>query len=171
MKIGCIALWTLITFNFGLAAPTLINFHETEPGLFRMARPTPNDLQYLKEEKKIKTVLNLENDKYAVANEKKWAQQLGLNYQSVPMSAFSYPSDQLVDSALAIIRNSAMWPIVVHCKYGRDRTGLIIGLYRVEDGGWSATEAYDEMINIGFNSLLPLDKYYRDRTGLSEMLN
>jgi hypothetical protein len=34
----------------------------------------------------------------------------------------------------------------VHCTHGQDRTGEIIGEYRVDDDGWTKTAAYQEMI-------------------------
>lgn len=42
----------------------------------------------------------------------------------------------------------------VHCKHGRDRSGLIVGCKRVWRDGWAKTNAWSEMIADGFNSTL-----------------
>lgn len=41
--------------------------------------------------------------------------------------------------------------IVIHCKHGADRTGLIIALYRIAFQGWTKEEAIDELKNGGYN--------------------
>ena len=42
----------------------------------------------------------------------------------------------------------------VHCEHGQDRTGLIIGAYRVRVQRWSKSQAYQEMKAHGFHPLL-----------------
>lgn len=41
--------------------------------------------------------------------------------------------------------------VLIHCTHGQDRTGLVIGRYRVLHDGWSKDAAYDEMIKYGFH--------------------
>jgi protein tyrosine/serine phosphatase len=41
----------------------------------------------------------------------------------------------------------------VHCTHGQDRTGLIIGLYRLNEG-WTKDAAYKEMLVHHFHSSL-----------------
>jgi protein tyrosine/serine phosphatase len=46
-----------------------------------------------------------------------------------------------------------------------DRTGVIIALHRVYNEGWTPKDANDEMMALGFNTLLiPLHKYYEKKT-------
>ncbi len=42
----------------------------------------------------------------------------------------------------------------VHCEHGQDRTGLIIGAYRVKVEHWTKEQAYQEMLRFGFHPLL-----------------
>ena len=49
--------------------------------------------------------------------------------------------------------------VYVHCSHGRDRTGLIVGLYRVLHEGWQAKDAYAEMNTEGFR---PLNRNLRE---------
>ena len=41
----------------------------------------------------------------------------------------------------------------VHCSHGQDRTGLLVGLYRLKQG-WAKTNAYTEMLTNGFHPAL-----------------
>lgn len=53
----------------------------------------------------------------------------------------------------------------IHCEHGEDRTGLVIGLFRVLKQGWSRHDAYKEMLKRGYHPiLLGLDKAWHDLT-------
>ncbi len=160
------------SFLAGLASAEveIPRFLEISTGLYRSGRPNKDALEWLKEEHKIKTIINLENDDYRVERERGWAEELGLNFYSVPMSASQYPSDRTVNEALDLMNNVDLHPLLIHCKHGRDRTGMIVGLYRVESEGMSAEDAYEEMLDLGFRQwLFNLDNYFKDRTGLDQL--
>lgn len=40
---------------------------------------------------------------------------------------------------------------LVHCTHGQDRTGLVVGMHRVLHDGWSARDAYGEMLAHNFH--------------------
>jgi protein tyrosine/serine phosphatase len=42
------------------------------------------------------------------------------------------------------------YPMLIHCKAGLHRTGLLAALYRVEYQGWTVNDAYREMKAQGF---------------------
>ena len=66
-----------------------------------------------------------------------------------PMELFRGPSlAQAAEAVAAITRSSG--PVYVHCSHGRDRTGLIVGLYRVFIEGASPALARQEMDAAGF---------------------
>jgi len=44
--------------------------------------------------------------------------------------------------------------ILVHCTHGQDRTGLVIGRYRVLHDNWTKDAAYTEMLANNFHPLL-----------------
>ena len=48
---------------------------------------------------------------------------------------------------------TAPGPVYVHCSHGRDRTGLIVGLYRVFIDGVTPEVAHAEMLADGFRSI------------------
>lgn len=61
------------------------------------------------------------------------------------------PDQIRLDAAVAAISQEGTF---VHCTFGKDRTGLVIGMYRVRKEGWSKEAAYSEMIDKGFHPAL-----------------
>ena len=44
--------------------------------------------------------------------------------------------------------------IFTHCRGGRHRTGMLVGVYRVTDCGWTKEQAFNEMLCYGWYSAL-----------------
>lgn len=120
------------------------NFSQVSPVLYRGGRPDQPGVQILAQ-MGIKTIIDLENDDGVIATERGWAQAAGLNFISEPMNAMETPRDGEVNDILAKINDPALQPVFVHCMQGRDRTGLIVALYRVIAEGWTPKDAHDEM--------------------------
>ncbi|MEX0713155.1 MAG: tyrosine-protein phosphatase [Pirellulales bacterium] len=98
----------------------------------------------------IRTVLDLrKHNRFAVARERRALRARGIAHRHVPMG-YRQPSDQTLRQALAIISNPALQPVYVHCKQGRDRSGLVVGVFRVRHQGWTPSTAYREMERLGF---------------------
>lgn len=153
---------------FATHAPANIpNFVKVESGLYRGGRPSYSDLTYLAR-KGVKTILSLEI-KSTVKSERSKVLGLGMRFYSIPMSVYYAPRDREMDRIVDILSDPTLRPIFIHCQHGQDRTGLAMGIYRVEVDGWSAAEAYDEMLELDFHpEFEPLDQYFRERTGFSE---
>lgn len=160
------ALSSALSFNVWGALPE--KFYEVSPGIYRSAQPDKADFKDLKQYG-IATILNLNNDKETMAMEKKAAKAAGIQYISHPMSGFWTPDDQQVDESLAVLNDPNNYPILIHCKHGEDRTGLIVGLHRVYAERIDPQTAYQEMLDLGFHkSLVFLDRYYKRVTGLED---
>lgn len=100
-----------------------------------------------------------------MAAEKKAAEKLGMAWVSFPMSAWSAPTDQDVDQMLALLQQNGHGIIYLHCKHGQDRTGLIMGLYRFFADKWTAPQAWDEMLKLGYHTLFTeMTDYFEKRT-------
>lgn len=151
----------------GFQSETAPNLIQVTDQIYRSGRPGNGDLAELKKDQGIRTVIDLEDSNQVIQQEEKEAEQLGLKFVTSPMSWAIRPKDAEVDQLLNILRDEKNLPILVHCRHGEDRTGLIIGLYRVEVQGWTPEAAYQEMLKLGFHrQLVNLDGYFRKRTGL-----
>jgi protein tyrosine/serine phosphatase len=138
------------------------------PGIYRGPRPSQATLSQLRS-MGVHTVLDLEDTQSAIDAERGWTAQLGLTFISEPMSGFWSPNDSEVNQIEQIMADTARRPIFVHCQHGQDRTGLIVGLYRVFSEHWTPAAAYQEMLAKGFHKLLFfLNHYYEEKTGFED---
>lgn len=63
------------------------------------------------------------------------------------LSVLAEPSSEslaLVESLLEHAKPGDAW--LIHCSHGQDRTGLVIGRYRVQHDHWSRHQAFAEML-------------------------
>jgi protein tyrosine/serine phosphatase len=139
------------------------DFYQVSEGIYRGGRPDQAGVQALAK-LGVKTIVNLENDDDAIANETKWATAAAIHEISSPMSGSWTPNEKQVDKILATLADKSLYPIYIHCKKGMDRTGVIVALHRVVNEGWAVAKAEHEMDDIGFNSwLVNLDRYYASK--------
>ena len=107
------------------------NFHQVSDGVYRANQPSPAHLRSYKD-KGIKAVLNLRGFKqqsYALF-EQDSCKKLGLKLISLPLSSSTAPPTQkLLD--LVDILETIPKPLVLHCKSGADRAGLVSALYLI----------------------------------------
>jgi pullulanase/glycogen debranching enzyme len=74
------------------------------------------------------------------------------------------PEDKVFGRFLRLVQDNPDKKIFVHCRYGDDRTGMMIAAYRMAFEGWSAKEARKEMEQFGFHRLVcpSLGPYEKD---------
>lgn len=121
----------------------LPRFHRINDKLYRGAQPRRGGLIRLKE-LGVKTVINLRGANDNTRSAEREAYAMDLKYFNVPMGRIGRPTDDQVTQVLAIINAAENQPVFVHCNYGRDRTGLVIAVYRLSKEGWTAKEALRE---------------------------
>lgn len=162
MKNFIIVMVLFLTSSFSWAV--IPNEQQISETIKRGGRPEMSDILSLRQQG-YKTIINLENDRGPVEREKQYAESLGFQYISNPMSAFEKPDDAAIDALLEVMQNPENQPIFIHCLHGRDRTGLVSGLYRVFVDNWTADAAYDEMLNLGFRPFFyNLKDYFKQKT-------
>jgi protein tyrosine phosphatase (PTP) superfamily phosphohydrolase (DUF442 family) len=126
-------------------------FAEIRPGLARGGWPGEEGVRYLKNHG-YRTVVSFLTD----PAESAWVVQSGMKYIHLPMrSSFFFadtPTKDQVRQFLEIVRDSTQYPAFIHCKAGKDRTGAMTAIYRMEACGWTADEAVEEMKAFGFSS-------------------
>jgi len=131
------------------STPDLPNFHQTAPGIWRGAAPTEAGLRQLKA-MGVKTIIDLRIAPKTVRREGEEARSLGFHWINLPMGS-DPPTPKEVSTLLATLKQAPQSPVYVHCQHGADRTGCMIGIYRVTQQGWTFPHAYAEMRQDGFN--------------------
>jgi protein tyrosine/serine phosphatase len=165
--LGCAIL--LVSCFSWATEPPITNFHQVSGEFYRGARPEKIGVEYLAA-RSFKTIINIDDDEYAIEEEQKIAEKLGINMVSIPLSGFFSPSSSNVDQILEWVSDTKQYPLFLHCKHGQDRTGMIVGLYRVEYENRAPTQAYQEMLDLGFHTILwGLNHYFKERTGLDDL--
>ena len=125
----------------------LPNTHEVHEYLWRGGEPTKAGLERLVS-MNVKTVFDLRNPGEKKIPEGEICKSLGIKYVALPMSS-APPTRGQVDKVMTAIKrakvDSAAGKIFVHCAHGSDRTGCIIGIFRVTQDGYTYEDAYKEM--------------------------
>lgn len=122
------------------------NLHQMTPTLYRSALPDSSAVPVL-EKLKIGTVINFLPESDASWLKSTDIKQVQLTYRT------NHVDDTDVLAALRAIQQAqANGPVLMHCKHGTDRTGLMAAMYRVVVQGWSKEDALNEMTLGGFGT-------------------
>lgn len=120
------------------------NFHVVSPGLvYRSAQMNSGALAATIHDRGIKSILNLRGPgegKSWYTDEMNVSRQYGVRHYDVSLCASRELSDAEMEQILAIM-DQAPKPILIHCKSGSDRTGLVGALYLYGEQGQSARAA------------------------------
>lgn len=128
------------------------NFHVVDKNVWRCSQPSPEAIIELKSNYGLKTILNLRGINEAEDSEAQLADSLGLNYISFPMDA-RYPQNQdSLQMVLKIVNDSTNYPILIHCLGGKDRTGLVVALYKLEKYHTPKPDLITEILMYGQDS-------------------
>lgn len=149
------------------------NFKVVSPGkVYRSAQPTMEGIHELAH-MGIKTIINLRNERMQLIEmEAGTAKLANINHISIPLASWGTPKDADITRAIQILRNPHNYPILVHCKHGEDRTGLVIALHRIFNENVDPEAAELEMKANGFhNSLYKLKLYFSRLTHSQSRMN
>jgi len=107
------------------------NFYALSPNAYRSNHPSPGFIRSLKKKHQINTIISLrradKTGQYLL--EKETCDQLGINLINFPMSSRSLPNPEQVVEAKALLE-TVEYPILIHCKSGADRAGLMSVFYK-----------------------------------------
>lgn len=124
------------------------NLHAVSEGvLYRSAQLSKTGIRWAAREHGIKSVLNLRGAHAGEAwydDEMTAAGELGVAHYDYPLSAKRFVTSREIADILDIVRHAPK-PLLVHCKSGADRAGLVAALYRFAETGASAAEADREL--------------------------
>lgn len=145
-RTGCLMLGLLLA---GCATPPgeipqlgVRNFDQVDARLYRSAQPNVDGVAALAA-RGVKTIINLRLADDVMPGEETSARAHGIAYKNIPLAGVGRPTDEQVNTVLALIDSSTP-PVLVHCKRGADRTGMMVACYRIRHDGWSPERALDE---------------------------
>lgn len=120
-----------------------INLYKVNDSIYRSEQPDSFDIQTLKQ-LGIKSILNLRfkhHDSVFIGKSSPELYAVNMKAQRI--------KDKDVINALKIMEKAPK-PILIHCKHGSDRTGVILAMYRIVFQNWTKEQALDELKNGGY---------------------
>lgn len=137
-------------YGHRISLPGVPNAGEVTARLYRGAQPTADGYRELK-----KMGIDIVVDLRLTGRDKERRAVLasGMQYVSIPWHCY-FPKDKFMARFLALLRENQGKRIFVHCRYGDDRTGMMLAAYRMANEGWTAEEARKEMNVFGFHHLV-----------------
>ena len=137
--------------EFGVPIP---NFAQVTKTIYRGALPDEDGYRGLVSKLKVARVCSI------IEHERSEDMQRALlsgveEWKHIPFSDRDAPTADKVSEWLDYIRTSeTAGAIFTHCRGGRHRTGMLVGVYRVIDCGWTKEQAFAEMQRYGWYSAL-----------------
>ena len=120
------------------------NLYQMSPTLYRSALPDSGAVPLL-EKLKIGTVIN-----FLPESDSSWLSKPGIAQVQLPYRTNHVDDSDVLKALRTIQAAEAKGPVLMHCKHGSDRTGLMAAMYRVVVQGWSKEDALNEMTQGGF---------------------
>jgi protein tyrosine/serine phosphatase len=131
---------------------TITKFQPVTNWLYRGGQPDATGIDQLAK-MGFRSVISLRWNLESIKSERALCQQSGLNFFSIPLSYWILPTRKEIDRFFSIIDDKSKQPIFLHCLHGRDRTGMLVAIYRIARENWTADAAYTEMKNKGFRHI------------------
>ncbi|MDR3055633.1 MAG: dual specificity protein phosphatase family protein [Zoogloeaceae bacterium] len=141
--------------NWAVSIDKRFNLYEIEPNLYRSALPDSEALPRL-EALGIATVIN-----FYQQSDASWLSAPQVRQIHLPLRADRITDTEALEALRAIRQAQGEGAVLIHCKHGQNRTGLIAALYRVVYQGWSKEQARAEMLGGGFGGEERLDDALR----------
>ena len=121
----------------------LPRFQQVSDKLFRSGQPRAGGVARLRD-LGINTIINLRGASASTRKEESEARAFGLNYFNIALPNWGRPQDSRVARILDLIAAPENGRVLVHCKDGVDRTGMIVAVYRMMHEGWTSQDALAE---------------------------
>lgn len=120
------------------------NLYEITPTLYRSRQPDAAAQPLLK---KLGVVTVVD---FIKESDSKWLSDPAVAQVQIPLQTVHIDDADMIQSLRAIQAAQEKGPVLIHCKHGQDRTGLVSAMYRIVVQGWSKQAALDEMQHGGF---------------------
>lgn len=153
------------------------NFYEVDPGKFyRSAQLTASELENVISKRGIKTVISLRGNPPSIFGEESEEQTLQrskVEFHKYALEMDYFPSKVDLNEILGLLHNAPK-PILIHCRSGSDRTGMIAALYAMEEMNLTKEDAFKQLSPkyLHFEAFhLAMDDFIRTYKGKSWALN
>jgi protein tyrosine phosphatase (PTP) superfamily phosphohydrolase (DUF442 family) len=168
MGLGIVFLITVVPFVYYRSAYSHAKrLREVAPGrLYRCGQLTTAGFEEAIKQYGIRTVVNLQDEwedpdisegyfTPRKCKESELCDQLGVRYVYMPPALIAPRQGprhrpHTVNDFLALMDDRSNYPVLIHCRAGLHRTGVLVALYRMEYEGWSPGEAVRELVANGF---------------------
>jgi protein tyrosine/serine phosphatase len=134
--------------------------------VYRSGQLTAAGFTDAKERLHIKTIINLQDDfpdpdldlsflDRRTIKESELCRRIGVRYvfigpDLVWRKRVGIDRPEAVEQFLAVMDDPDSYPVLIHCKAGLHRTGVMTAIYRMEYEGWTPSQAVQEMKHLGF---------------------
>ncbi|MEZ5923773.1 MAG: sulfur transferase domain-containing protein [Hyphomicrobiaceae bacterium] len=121
----------MMLVDHGIFRMLYSNRHQIAPGAWRSAQPAPHDLRRYARQG-IRTIVNLrgERDCGAYRLEVKTCAEAGLKLIDFQVKSRATPEPETMLAAAKLFQEIE-YPVLMHCKSGADRAGLMATLYMI----------------------------------------
>ena len=142
------------------------NFGKVSDTIYRGALPDTEGYRTLVAKLSVRRVCSI--IEYERLEDRARALAAGIvEWRSIAFSDTSAPPPEKVSEWLNYMRAAERdGAIFTHCRGGRHRTGVLCGVYRVTDCGWTKQQAFAEMLGYGWYSArghAPLLEWFFER--------
>ena len=120
------------------------NLYRMGPDLYRSALPDKTAGSLLTQ-LGVTTVVN-----FYQRGDESWLSDPHIRQVHIPFHADRVRDEDVIRILLSIREAEREGGVLIHCKHGQSRTGLIAAMYRLVYQGWSKAQVLDEMRNGGF---------------------
>lgn len=131
----------------------IANYGQVSAMLYRGAQPSTSGYESLKKFG-VTTVVDFRNEKDEIAGERAAVEGLGMKFMSIPWSGSDMPNNAQVNSFLQLVNADPKQKIFVHCREGKDRTGVMVAAYRMAYQNWTPEKAIQEMYSYHYHHFL-----------------
>ncbi len=144
------------------------NFYPITPGeAYRSAQLSGRDLETYIQKYNIKSILNLRGSSDGLSwyqEEVKASSKYNVVHYDITLSAEREPNPQDVQKLMEIFK-TAPRPILIHCKAGADRSGLVGAMWKVVVNKQSKSEAEKQLSlkfgHLPFGKTEAMDRFFR----------
>ena len=137
--------WELMLVDHGFLRMFWHNLHEIRPGVWRSNQPTPGRVRAAAD-MGVKTIINLRGPRSdgGWRLEKEACDARGVVLVDFAIRSRAAPDRDTVLAAHKVFQ-SVEYPVLMHCKSGADRAGMMAALYLLLVEKASAAEAADQL--------------------------